>query len=71
MSLSAYFIVVDARTASLRKMLDKAALTYCTIAFSFEKGFKDTSPLKRDMLMMWMADVDGTAILFCVCVPAQ
>ena len=64
MSLLAYFIVADGWTVSLLIILDKVSLTSCKNAFDFEKGFEDTSPLKRNTLMMWMADVDGTSI-FC------
>ena len=64
MLLSAYFIVADTWTSSLRTIIDKVALTYCTTAFDFEKGFEDIYPLKRDTLMIWMADADGTA-MFC------
>ena len=52
MSLSAYFIVIDERTASLLIMLDEVALISCTNAVAFEKGFEYTSPLKGDTLMM-------------------
>ena len=62
MSLTEYFIVADARSASLRIMVDKVALTSCTTAAAFEKGFEDALPLKRDTLMMWMSDADGIAI---------
>ena len=52
MSLSEYFIVDDARTASLRMIIDKLALTSFTTEVDFENYFKDTPPLKRGTLMM-------------------
>ena len=64
MSLSAYFVVADARTASLQIILDKVVLTSCTTAVSFEMGFEDASLLKKDTFMMWMVDADGNA-MFC------
>ena len=64
MSLSAYFIVADEHTVSLQIIIDKVALSYYKTAVAFEKGFNDTYQLKSDVLMMWMADADGTAV-FC------
>ena len=68
MLLSEYFIFANALTASLRIMLDKVLLTSCTTSVAFEKGFDDTPPFKMDLLMMWMADEDGTN-MFCAFVP--
>ena len=62
MSLLEYFIVAEARSASLRIMVDKVAIASCTTAAAFEKGFEDALSLKKDTLMMWMSDADGTAI---------
>ena len=61
MSLSEYLFVAEARSASLQIMVDKLALTSCTTAADFKKGFEDALSLKKDTLMMWMSDADGTA----------
>ena len=64
MLLSSYFIVADSQTASLQIMLNNIALTSCTTAVDFETVFDDTHPFKRDTLMIFISDADGTAI-FC------
>ena len=62
MLLSEYLIVAESRSSSLSIMVDKVALTSCTTAAASEKGFEDALSLKRDTLMMWMSDADGTEI---------
>ena len=70
MSLTAYFIVDDAQTPYLQILNNKVVLTSCTTAVDFENCFKDTSPLIRVTLMMWIAAADGNDIFF-VCNPEQ
>ena len=67
MSISEYLIVSYARTSPFWIILYKVSLTYFTTAVAFKKGLEDTHPLKRYMLMMWMADADDIA-MFCVLV---